>query len=84
MDVVDIERKAKDDAQKEILIFNPLNEDVECLYGGNPLTIVSKENKWFKLNEANHIGNFLIDLYVHSKEENYQREKAHKLIFPHD
>ena len=82
MDIIDIERKAKEDAQKDLLIFNPLDQDVTCMYGGDPLTIPSRENKKFKTPEANHIGNYLVNLYINTKDKNYDPAKARKLVFP--
>jgi hypothetical protein len=82
MDIIDIERKAHDDAKKDVLIFNPLPEDVQCTYGGDQYLIPSKENKSFKTPVANHMGEFLMNLYINTKEKNYPPEKARKLIFP--
>lgn len=84
MDIIDIERKAKDDAQKDVLIFNPLNEDVACRYDGVEYSIPSKENKAFKTQVAQHVGNYLVNLYINTKDKNYPVEKAEKLVFPND
>ena len=83
MDIIDLERKAKDDEKKTILIFNPLSEDFHGKWNGKELPeylIPSKENKSFKTSLGNHFGEKLIDLYIADKE-NYPRDKARKLIF---
>ena len=82
MDIIDIERKAEEDSQKDLLIFNPLKEDVTCLYDGQPYSIPSPENKLFNLPIANHVGNYLVNLYLNTKDKNYSPEKARKLVFP--
>lgn len=83
-DIIDIERKALDDEKKELLIFNPLTEDITCNYDGVPYTIPSKENKAFKTPIAKHVGNYLVNLYMNIKDKNYPTEKAEKLVFPND
>ncbi len=81
MDIIDIERKALEDAEKELLIYNPLDEDVTIYYGGFPVSIPSKENKKFKTPVAKHVGNYLVDLYVNTKDKGYDPNKAKKLVF---
>lgn len=85
MDIIDLERKAKDDEKKTILIFNPLSEDFQGKWNGQELPeylIPSKENKAFKTSLANHFGRHLVDLYINTKDKNYSREKAERLVFP--
>ena len=82
--VVDVIRKAEAEAKQDLLIFNPLSEDIECKYDNVVYAIPSKENKAFKTPIAKHIGNYLVDLYCNTKEKNYPREKAERLIFPND
>lgn len=82
MDVIDIQRQFELDKTKEIIIFNPLSYDVTHKYGGVPYTIVSKENASYPTHLAKHLGSNLVDLYVNSKDKNYPREKAEKLVFP--
>lgn len=83
MDVLDIERKFKEDDKKTILIFNPLNNDVEWRYDGKPQEpIPSKENIRLKTSLAKHVGKHIVDLFLNTKEKNYPRSKAEKLVFP--
>lgn len=84
IDVIDIIRKAADDEKKDILIFNPLSEDVTCKYDGVEYSIVSKENKAFKTPIAKHVGKYLVNLYCNTKDKNYPKEKAERLVFPND
>lgn len=81
-DVKDIVNKFQDDEKKKILIYNPLSYDVELTYGGDYISLVSKENKYFKTSEAQFMGNCIVDLYLNTKDKNYPREKAEKLVFP--
>ena len=83
-DIIDIERKAKAEADQTILIFNPLDENITCKYDGVEYVIPSKENKAFKKAVANHFGNYLVNLYCNTKDKNYPREKANTLVFPND
>lgn len=82
MDIIDIVRKAQKEATEDLLIFNPLNKDVTCTYDGQPYTIPSKENKAFKKPLARHIGNYLVNLYLNTKGDEYAKEKAEALVFP--
>ena len=84
MDVIDIQRKAKDDDKKTILIFNPLKSDFQGKWDGKLQEIIpAGENKAFKTSLAKHLGNQIVDLYIADKK-NYPRERAKKLVFPND
>lgn len=86
MDIIDIERKAKDDDKKTVLIYNPLKEDFQGKYDGEELEeykIPAGENKAFKTSLAKHLGEQIVDLYIAPKKD-YSREKARKLVFPSD
>lgn len=84
MDAIDIARKADDDEKKNILIYNPLKEDFTWKYDGDPYTIPSQENKSFKTSLAKHLGKHLVDAYLNTKDKNYPRKKAEKLVMPND
>jgi len=86
MDTVDLERKAKVEDKKKVLIFNPLKKDFQGKWNNHELPeykIPAGENKAFKTSLANHFGKHLVDLYI-SDKKNYPREKARKLIFQDD
>ncbi|MCR4329490.1 MAG: hypothetical protein NUV65_03015 [Candidatus Roizmanbacteria bacterium] len=82
MDIIDLKRKFELDEKKEIIIFNPLPYDVTHKYDGKEYTIISNENGSFTTHLAKHLGNNLVDLYLSTKQKNYPREKAEKLVFP--
>lgn len=82
MDVIDIERKLASEADKKILLYNPLKIDFAWKYDGVEYTIPSRENKSFKTPLANHLGKHLVDAYVATKDNNYDRSKAERLVYP--
>lgn len=85
MDVIDIQRKAKDDKDRVMLIFNPLNEDFEWLYNGRPQKkLISKEYTELPIHLAMNAGNKLVDAYKNKMDKNFSREKAEKLVFSND
>ena len=81
-DAIDLQRQFEATEKKEVLIFNPLSYDVEWKYDGVDQTpIVSQENISLPPSKAKVLGNKLVDLYLATKEKNYQREKAERLVF---
>lgn len=86
MDVIDIERKARLEGVKKVLIFNPLKVDFQGKWDNQELPeykIPSQENKLFDEKLAKVFGSRLVDLYI-SDKKNYPREKAEALVFPND
>ena len=84
MDVKDLKRKAAAEADNDVFIFNPLKKDFTWNYNKIPFTIPSQESKSFKTPIAEHLGKHLVDAYLNTKNSDYSREKAEKLIFPDD
>lgn len=83
MDIIDLKRKAEAEEGQELVIFNPLNEDLHWKYDGvDQVVIPSRENISLKTSLAKHAGNLLVDLYLNTKDKNYPRERAERLVFP--
>jgi len=80
MDAIDLQRKAKDDALKEVLVFNPLPNDFDFTYGGVTETFHARENKSFKKAKGLFVAELLIEQYVSSKPKMFDREIARKLV----
>lgn len=83
MDVADLAQKAKDDAKKKVLIYNPLSVDFYWWYDGKPQTpLISKENIQLSTPMANHVGKLLVNAYLNLKKGEIDRERAERMVFP--
>ena len=82
MDIIDLERQSESKADKNIYLYNPLKTDFTWKYDGVEYSIPAGENKAFKTHLANHLGKHLVDAYVNTKDKDYSRKKAEKLIYP--
>lgn len=82
MDVIGVQRQYERDKKKTLIVYNPLLHDVEWKYDGKPQDpIPSKENIRLQYHLAKLVGSKIVDLYLATKNKNYPREKAERLVF---
>jgi hypothetical protein len=85
MDTKDVNLLFQEKQKKIVMIYNPLGFDVDWTFNGQKQEkIPSREIVKLDFHKARVASSLIIDLYVSTKDKNYSRKEAEKLVLPND